>query len=197
MRELPARGPADLASWLAAEREDLVRLAGRRAGGALLRLESAEDLAQGILTHVLAREDQAPAEPAARRQWLARVAENFLHDRRDHWAALKRSGSGILRAGIAEDATSELSDLGRLAASVTGPSTFSMRREQLEIAACAIDLLLPRDRSFVQGMSEELPIEEQARMLGLSYDAVVQGRRRALERLRRSFRLVLGERGGV
>lgn len=185
---------ADGLARLVAERyAELLALARRRAGGALLRVETAEDLAQGISAHALAQGSGAhvPEAPADAAAWLFRVAENYLHDRRDHWAALKRSGSRVLRAGLA-DADGDSVAMSAHAASVTGPSTFAVRREQLQLAACALDLLLPRDRELVNGVCAGLAVDEQARSLGLSYDAAVAARGRALERLRSCFRIVRG-----
>lgn len=180
---------------LVAERyAELLAFVRRRAGGALLRVETVEDLAQGISAHALAQAEHAEGRED-RAAWLFRVAENFLHDRRDHWAALKRSGSNLLRAGLAEGGAEAPAAL-ELAASVTGPSTFAMRREQLQLLACALDLLLPRDRELVQGLGEGRAVAEEAQRLGLSYDALVQARHRALERLRSCFRVVLGTRAG-
>ena len=184
---------AALARALAEHYEALLGFVARRAGGALLRQEPVEDLVQGLGAHALAH--AAPGEPPADlRAWLFGVAENFLHDRRDYWSALKRSGTGLLRAGLAEGGAAQA--VPEPAASVTGPSTFAARREQLELLASAMDLLLARDRELVRGLGEGLALEEQAAALGLSYDATAQARLRALERLRGCYRAVLRARQG-
>ncbi len=189
----PADGPEtrELARLISERHDEILAFVRRRAGGGLLRLETVEDLAQGVCAHALAQEQHVEGRDALG-AWLFRLAENFLHDRRDYWTALKRSGSNVLRAGLGGTADGELSQVGGLAASVTGPSTFAIRREQIQVAACALDMLLPRDRELVSGIAHGLTVEEQTAGLGLSYDAVVQSRRRALERFRSCFRLALG-----
>lgn len=182
-----------VARALAQHYEELARFVSRRAGGALLRQEPSEDLVQGLGAHALAHAG-AGEPPRDVRAWLLGVAENYLHDRRDYWNALKRSGSGLLRAGLAEAAAPEVTAALEPAASVTGPSTFAARREQIELLAAAMDLLLPRDRELVRGLGEGLSVEEQAGALGLSYDAALQARLRALARLRGCYQAVVGAR---
>lgn len=184
--------PSRFARELAAQRGELLRFIERRAGGALVRMESPEDLTQDILARALrAAESFEWRDDAGFRAWLFEVARNHLQDRRAYWSALKRAGSAVLRLdGGPESASwSEISDL---AASVTGPSTFAARREQIAVAAKALALLLPRDRALVEGIIAGLSASEHAAQLGLTTQAVESARKRALERLRKTFRLVLG-----
>lgn len=77
---------------------------------------------------------------------------------------------------------------------MTGSSTFAARREHLRLAVLALAALPPRDRDLVRRTSEDVPIEEQAKSLGLSYDAAKQARLRALERFRKAFDLATRRR---
>lgn len=195
MKPAPDPGAGDLERMLAQLRGELVAFVRRRAGGTLLRLESADDLVQGFCAHVIERGlDRSLADDRARRAWLLRVADNYLKDRRDHWSALKRGGCEALRLSLADHDASGLREIGELAASVTGPSTFAMRREQVAIAALALDMLLPRDRELIEGLCAGRTLEEEARTLGLSRDSAGRARERAVERFRRVFRLTLQAR---
>lgn len=177
-------------------REELLRFVRRRAGGALLRVETAEDLAQAICAHALARERRLD-DAELRRGWLFKVAEHYLSDRRDHWSALKRLGAGVMRTSLGDARAAELDGVRDLASSVTGPSTFAARRELLRYAAIALDMLLPRDRELVAGFCRGATVAEQAEELGVSYDAASQARSRAMERFRRCFKLAVGAQGAA
>ena len=187
-----------LGPWLAAQRETLSGFVRRRAGKLLLRLETAEDLAQGICAHLLERA-QSPDSAAdeARRAWLFTASERWLSDRRDHWSALKRRGGEVLRlAGGGGHDSADLDVVRELAASVTGPSTFAIRREQLALAALALDMLLPRDRRVIEGVVAGLDLAEQARALELGRDAMEKARQRALARFRNCFEIARRGQGG-
>src|SRR6185436_16816444 len=118
----------------------------------------------------------------ARRAWLMRVADNFVKDRRDHWATLKRDGTRLLRISFGDSVAVGMRGVNDLAASVTGPSTFAVRREQVAVAAIALDMLLPRDRELIEGLCNGLSIDEQAQRLGATYEAIERARLRAVER---------------
>jgi hypothetical protein len=191
----PAR--VDLETWLVAQRDTLDAFVRKRAGKLLLRLETAEDLAQGVCAHLLARaEAPEQREEAALRAWLFKVSDRWLADRRDHWTALKRRGGDVLRLTFGDTDSAELRTVRELAASVTGPSTFAVRREQLALAALALDMLLPRDRELIEGMCAGVELDEQARRLAISYDAAERARLRAVERFRRCFQIVVSGQGG-
>lgn len=183
----------DFARRIAAQHSELLRFVERRAGGALVRMESPEDLAQDVLARALRNAANFEwRDEAGLRAWLFEVARNHLQDRRVYWSALKRAGTAVLRLNGEFEGDDALREIGDLAASVTGPSTFASRREQLAVAAKALALLLPRDRELVEGVAHGLSASEHALRLGLSTQAVESARKRALERLRKTFRLVLG-----
>jgi DNA-directed RNA polymerase specialized sigma24 family protein len=186
-------GTTPLSSWLVANHDEIGSIVRRRAGKLLLRLETVDDLVQGICAHVLssATSDAVPSSQPQRRAWLLTVSERWLSDRRSHWSTLKRRGGEVLRLALGESASADFHAVRDLAASVTGPSTFASRREQLTVAALALDLLLPRDRELVEGMCSGLDLDEQARRLGVSYAAAQRGRLRALERFRSCFEIAL------
>ncbi len=162
----------------------------RRAGGALLRFETVQDLVQGAAQAVLrAAPTFAWRGREAARGWILRVVETHVEDRRRHWSALKRQGGTLLRlevGGVPSGSEAAFEP----AASETGPSTFANRRELLVLAARALELLLPRDRELVEGHAEGLSLEELGRRLELGPDAVQKARVRALERFRKAFELV-------
>jgi RNA polymerase sigma factor (sigma-70 family) len=193
----PASGPrVEVERLLASSHHELLTFVRRRAGAPLLRLETADDLVQGVCAHVLERGlETISSDDAGRRAWLLRVADNFVKDRRDYWAALKRSGSLVLRLSLADTVAPDMHSVRDLAASVTGPSTFAVRREQVSVAAIALDMLLPRDRELIETMCQGLSIDDQAQQLGLTYDATERARARAVERFQRTFRLALQGRG--
>lgn len=193
----PLDARVDLGRWLVAQRDALAGFVRKRAGRLLLRLETAEDLAQGICAHLLERGARPhDGEEAAQRAWLYTASERWLSDRRDHWSALKRRGGEVLRlAGGAHDSV-DLAAVRELAASVTGPSTFAVRREQLALAAFALDMLLPRDRALVEGLCAGLDLAEQAAALALGRDAAEKARQRALARFRACFEVARRGHGG-
>jgi DNA-directed RNA polymerase specialized sigma24 family protein len=185
-----------LGRLLVRERAALLRFVERRAGGALLRVETAEDLVQGISAHALARCDRLELQgERALQGWVLELAANFLDDRREHWSALKRNGAGALRLALTESTEPGLAALRELPASATGPSTFAARREQLTLATQAMALLLPRDRELIDAMCRGLTAREHGDQLGLGAAAAERARSRALERFRRSYELVLRSRG--
>lgn len=165
---------------------ELVRVEAR----GLLRFESQDDLLQGIRQRVLEKaavfEQRSDAEALG---WLRTVARNWLLGRRAHWSALKRDGGALLRLTAADG--SLVSD-GVLipAASVTGPSTLADRMEQLTLATRALALLPERDRLLVRWTCQDLELAEMAARLDVSVDSTGRARSRALERLRKTYRLV-------
>jgi hypothetical protein len=197
MSEAPGGDRAAFADWLGGQRELLAGFVRRRAGRLLLRLETTEDLVQGVCAHLLSRDDApVPLEEPARRAWLFTACERWLSDRRDHWTALKRRGGEVLRLTFGDTDSEELRAIRDVAASVTGPSTFAVRREQVALAALALDMLLPRDRTLIEGLCADVELDEQARRLSISYDAAERARLRALERFRRCFQIVRSGQGG-
>ena len=110
--------------------------------------------------------------------------------RRAHWAALKRSPARLLRLtlGVSSDprAAAAPADEG------TGPSTLAGRLEQASLAVKALDLLLERDRQFVQWSLEGITSREMGERLRISETAADRARQRAVERFRKTFRLLVG-----
>ncbi len=174
MRELEGR--------LQAHANEIARIVARAAG--LLRYESREDLCQGVVLRALERggryRDDGEASFVA---WLRAVGRSYLADRSRYWQALRRRPGGLLRLTAHGSRGVEPADGG------PGPSTVASRKEHLRLAVQALATLLPRDRDLVQWSSEEVPLEEQARRLGVGYDAAKQARLRAIERFRKAFRL--------
>jgi RNA polymerase sigma factor (sigma-70 family) len=181
----------NLADLLVRHRRQLVGWLEREAGPPLLRFETAEDLAQGVHQEALrAAERLEWRGEEAFLAWLFQIARRHLSNRRDHWFALKRNGAGILRLTWSGEGDGARGAAVSLADTSTGPATFAFRREQLVLAARAVALLLPRDRDIVQWTAAGVSLEEQAARLGLSTDATVRARSRAIERLQKTFAIV-------
>ena len=178
-----------LEELLVRERPMLLAWLERRAGK-LTRYESPEDLAQAVHLRALqARERFRYEGEEAFRAWLVTLAQNHLVDRRQHWAALKRGASRVVRWTLGEGSQSGAA--ARLpASSSTSPSGFAARRELLAQCARALAALPERDRQLVRWQSEGVPLAEQAERLGLSYAATQRAGLRALERLRKVWRLL-------
>lgn len=176
-------------------RHELLDFVRRRVPRNLLLFESIEDLVQGVCTHALERSEtfQARDSPSDR-AWLFELSRNFLIDRQRYWQALKRSGGRLLRAMEGPQNQTEWDPIRDLAASVTGPSTFASRREQLRLAAQALSLLLDSDRALVASLVHGESIAELSERLGVSPAAAQRARHRALERFRGTFALVSGQR---
>jgi RNA polymerase sigma factor (sigma-70 family) len=178
---------AELKRHLAEVQGDLLVFV-RRHAGRLLRFEGAEDLAQGI--HARALERGASYRHQGREQflaWIYSVARTHLADRHHYWGALRRRPSSLVR--LANEGSTGVSL--EPAATATGPSTFAARREMVHLVAQAMSILREQDRSLVRWLGDGLPMREQASRLGLSYDAAESASRRALERFRKAYRLVV------
>lgn len=161
----------------------------RRHAGRLLRFETEDDLMQEI--HVRALQQGERYRHRGREPflaWIHTVARSVLADRHAHWTALRRRPAGLLRLTLGGTEGGAIDP----AVSATGPSTFAARRELLSLAVKALSLLPKADRDLVRWRSEDVPLGEQASKLGLSYAALDSASRRALERYRKSFRLLLG-----
>jgi len=184
-------GRPDPAALVVRRRREILALVRAEAKG-LLRYESADDLVQGIQLRAIERggtfEYRSEAEFLA---WLRRTARSHLADRRNHWGALKRRSGRLLRYTAGAAATADPAAVPEPAADGTGPSTFAARREQVVLATKALDLLLPRDRDLVRLAADGLGTSEQAERLGLSVEAAGRARRRAFDRFRKAYELVL------
>jgi RNA polymerase sigma factor (sigma-70 family) len=168
----------DFGSLLAAHSADLL-LFLRKHGKRLLDHETEEDLLQGVRLRALESAGDFRYEgQEAFFAWLHALARSYLADREKHWSALRRNPGALLRLTAADPAST-----------ATGPSTRASRKEQLKLALEALATLLPKDRDLVRWSSEDVPLEEQAARLGVSYDAAKQARLRALERFRKAYEL--------
>lgn len=180
----------DLAALLV---EHDARLRGflHKEGAGLLRWETIDDLVQGVTLRALGEESRFEYRGAeAFTGWLFTVARRHIADRHDYWSALRRGSGKVLR--LTWSSSSGGDPFARLTPPGTrpGPSTFADRREMVVYAARAVHRLPPRDRQFVRWMSEDVPIEEQAERLGMTYAAAQRAGLRALERFRKVFRLI-------
>ena len=167
----------------------------RRNAGRLLAREEADDLVQAICARAL--EHGAACRFAARAAflaWLHKVAGSHLADRHAYWAALRRAPDRLLRLTSPGSDTDDPAAVREPALTATGPVTRAGRDEDTRRAERALTLLLPRDRTLVEWLVAEVPLEEQARRLAISYTAARQSRHRALTRLRAAFE-ALGRTG--
>lgn len=175
---------------LVAKRPALRAMVGREAGRLLL-YQSADDLVQAVQLRALERRERFEYQgDDAFVGWLFTLARRVLADRRDHWSALKRRSGRLLRYTASASRTSDPRAVGEPSAAIAGPSTFASRREQIVLATRALDLLLPRDRDLVRWSADGTGLDEQAERLGISYAAVTQAKKRALERFRKAYELV-------
>jgi len=180
----------DLAALLVERADELARRV-RREGSALLRFESEEDLVQGIHLRALAMASRFEFRgEASFRAWLLGVARAHLADRRDYWHALKRRSGQVLRLTWSGLSAGTVTRERLPASTATGPSTFASRREDLALVARALGLLSARDRELVEWQSEEVALTEQARRLGLAEDSARRAGHRALERFKKTWRLL-------
>jgi len=164
----------------------------RKLGSGLLRFEMAEDLAQAVRLRALQAVDSFRYEgETAFRGWLAQLVRRTVADRHDYWTAARRNGGAMVRI-------TQLGPRSTLAGGVdpagssAGPFTFAERRDQLELAARAIDALLPRDQRLVAMLQAGKPIAEMATVLDISHDAAERARLRAIERFQAAYRLLAG-----
>ena len=188
---------AELAALLVEYRPQLVAFARREAGVPLLRFESADDLVQGIHQEALRCADRF--EPRSDEEflgWMYTIARRWVTGRRVHWFALKRNCGKVLRLTWSGPGAEESSYRLDPADTGTGPSTFAFRRERLVEATKALALLLPRDHDIVRWTTGGMSVEEQASRLGLSHDAALRAQHRALERLRKAYRVISGNASG-
>ncbi|MEM7202385.1 MAG: hypothetical protein AAF628_19090 [Planctomycetota bacterium] len=168
-------------------RDGLLRyLEGRGRG--LLAYESAEDLAQGVHERALASEDFEHRGEAEFVTWLRVIADRHVADRHDYWSAHKRGCGKILRLTLSGVRATDATPIP--AEQQTGPATFAERREALSRIARAMAVLPERDQQLIRWRCEDVALDEQARRLGLGYDAAQRAGVRALERLRRAFALL-------
>lgn len=163
----------------------------------LTRYETEEDLVQGIHIHALSVvehfEYRSENEFIA---WLFTVARQHMVNRQRYWNAARRDGGNLLRITAAGSGTRSTSSGIDPSAGMTGPGTLAGRREQLALATKVVALLGERDQSLINWMSQDVPLEEVAKRLDLSYEAAKRARLRAIDRFRTTFELLAGQQGG-
>ena len=171
----------NLADLLVEYRDDLAVFVRARAGR-LTRYEGIDDLVQGVHLRALERGGEFSyrgREPFL--AWMYLVARRYLADRHAHWSALRRKPASLVR----------LTQAGDQATTGTGPTTYAARREMLTLAVRALAILPPTDRRMVQWESEGVSLKERAERLEMSYAAADSARRRALERFRKTYELLV------
>lgn len=187
----------DLEALLATHQSELTRVVRQQARG-ILRYETLDDLIQGVNCHALsvAGRFEYQGQPQFL-SWLAQVAKQHVASRLQYWSRLKRGSARLLR--LTQGDVSRLGDSRVAVPAESGPgvTTFAWRREQLTLVARAMNVLSDRDRQFVRWAADDLPLAEQATQLGLTYAATQRAAARAVERFRKTFRLVSRGRGSA
>jgi RNA polymerase sigma factor (sigma-70 family) len=161
--------------------------------GRLLRHESADDLVQAI--HVRVLDQRASFDYRGRDSflaWVRTVARSQLADRHAYWSALRRRPARLVRLVQSGDGTADPMSAAEPPSTVTGPSTFASRREQIDVAVRALSLLPERDRNLIRWGLDGIPVDEQARLLDVTVVAADRARRRAVERLRKMHAVISG-----
>ena len=180
--------PFDLAQRLHEQHSYLLGLV-RREGRGLLGFEEADDLVQGVTVRALASAGSFTWRgEGAFKGWLATLARRHVADRNDHWKALKRGAGKVVR--LTRSGGDSRQGAIPPAHSGPGPGTFASQREALILASRALAALSDKDRQLVRWSSEGVDLAEQARQLGVSLDAARKAGTRALERFRKTFRLL-------
>jgi RNA polymerase sigma factor (sigma-70 family) len=185
----------EFAPLLVSHRPRLVRYFERR-GGALLRQESADDLAQGVHLYALRHRDGfAYQGDRAFVGWLLRLARQHMARRIEYWAALKRDGGRMFRITFGAATSPGAGTHGvQPAAAAPGPITAAARAEQLDLAARALDGLPERDCELVRLMARDLSVKEIAQRLEVSEAAAQRARLRAIERFRKIYTILERQR---
>lgn len=180
-----------LAALLERHRPRLAAFLARNAAK-LLRWESVDDLVQDVHLRALRAAERFEYQgEEAFVAWLLLLARRHCADRFGHWRALKRGSGDVLRLTFGGGESAPGAGVLDPAATDTGPMTHAWRREQLVVATRALAMLGERDRQLVEWASRGVPLAEQAGRLELSYDAAEQAGRRAQERFRRTFELLV------
>lgn len=188
-------GGVVLSKLLELHREALLRWTNKNARG-LLKRESADDVVQGIQLRALKQEAQFTYRGEKEfLAWVFLVAKQHVADRHDYWSALRREAGKMLRVTASDAKASRASIAGiNPAAEGIGPGTYASRREMMEIAARALDVMLPRDREIIQLVGQGRSNDEIAEALAVGYDAAEQAKRRALERFKKTVELLIRKR---
>ncbi len=156
----------------------------KHAGLRLLRYESVDDLAQGVVCKALQLGERFTYEgDQAFVAWLQCVTRNFIGNRVDYWRAARRDTTRVVR--LLEAESQELDPT----SSITSPSSRAARKEQLIRVTRAMAGLPERDRALVLMAARGLTTSEIGRQLGLQPDSAKKARQRALKRLVKICRL--------
>lgn len=175
----------DLADLLDRYRDWLLKFVEREARG-LLRRESGDDLVGGVHLRALQQEEgfdyRSDEEFLG---WLKLIARQQIADRHDYWKAQRRQATHMLRV-----TSRETTQGAQLEGKITGPETWTARREMMEIATRAITLLLPRDRQVVQMVTDGDSVAAVAKKINVSRAAAEQARSRAMRRFSKLVELL-------
>ena len=189
--------PPDFTALLIQHRDKLMNIV-RQKGAGIMRFESASDLVQGIHIHALKVADKFEYQgDKAFLGWLLKIAEQHISNRHHYWNANKRKAERMIHLS----GTGSQADSGVGAPRVdppspnTGPVSFAVREEQVDIALQAIAVLKERDQNLVQWMSEDLTTAEVAERLKISVEAAERARQRAIERFRKAYEVLVLRRG--
>ncbi|MBK6940717.1 MAG: sigma-70 family RNA polymerase sigma factor [Planctomycetes bacterium] len=175
---------------LLTEHGDALRRFASAHSRSLLRFESLDDVVSAIHVRVLAeRERFVVIGDEASRAWLFSIARSVIADRIDYWSALKRRRAAVLRLTVSDVADARDGAAVQVSAKSPGPYTHAERREHLDLVVRVLAALPERDRRLVEWATEGIPLEEQARRLGITHEAAQRAGVRARDRLRRAFRL--------
>lgn len=190
-----SESPRELSELLETHRSALLRWVAKNAQG-LLKKESAEDVVQGIQLRALKQQSQFDYRGEKEfLAWIFLVSQQHVSDRHDYWSALRREAGRMLRVTASDGHATGASVAGvNPTAGGVGPGTYASRREMMEIAARALDLMLPRDRKIIQWVGLGRTNQDLAEALAVGYDAAEQAKRRALERFRKTVELISRKR---
>lgn len=187
----PGESMRQVSALLDSHRDELLRYVRREARG-LIHKDGPDDLVQDIHLRALKQAHQFTYQGEQEfLAWMKLIARQQIADRADHWGALRRQAGELLRI-TSTGSNSSASRRGvDPAGSGTGPGTFAERREMVERATRAVSVLPARDREIVGMVCQGKSIDEIGARFELAYDGAETAKRRALERFRKTFELLL------
>ena len=175
----PGADPDALGREIAAHGPRLRLLLAHQAGRAVRARVELDDLVQEVLLRAWIARASLPAEPAARRRFLARLARNVVVDVARALRAAKRDAG---HAPVGSLDRSAWSSAGHdPAARTAGPATLAIRGEDAGRILAAFEGLAPEHRRVI-GLRqlEGLSARETAARMGRSEAAIHSLFRRAL-----------------
>jgi RNA polymerase sigma-70 factor (ECF subfamily) len=190
--ESSAGAAAAIGAELAAQTPRLRLLLAHQAGRAVRARVELEDLVQEVLLRAWTAREALPAEAAALRRFLARLARNVVVDAARALRAAKRDGGAVQRLERSAWSSARLEPAARTA----GPATRAVRGEDAARMLAAFEALAPEHRRVI-GLRqlEGLSARETARRMGRSEAAVHSLFRRALAEWERGAGIFAGFRG--